>query len=146
MSNLKYEEIEYDGIKFATTQYGAMRGLELLGKLARTIGPAMGALGQMEWGPGDIEKAAPILGYALQNLQPNELTSLVTDILKGTTATLTENGTLRRVDLLDGNAIDRVFNGRLLTMFKVILNALRVNFADFGFGSAAQKESAPATE
>lgn len=145
MSNLKHEETEIDGIKFSTTQYGAMRGLELLGKLAKTVGPAMGALSSAETGT-DIEKFAPVIAVALRDLQPNELVSLSVDILSGTSATITDNNTMRRVDLVNRDALDKVFSGRLTTMFKVLLHALKVNFSDFGFGSAAPSESAPKAE
>lgn len=147
MSNLKHEEKEFDGIKFATTQYGAMRSLELLGKLAKTLGPAMGVLADsVDLEGDDFNRALPYIGVALRDLQPAEMTSLIKEILKGTTATMTENGTTKRMDLLDEKDINRVFDGRLSTMFKVVLFALKVNFADFGFGSAAKKESAPEQE
>lgn len=144
MSNLKYEEVTYDGIKFGTQQYGAMRSLELLGKLAKAVGPVMGALSEMDMNATDLDKYAPLLAYALKDVEPNQLTALVVDVLAGTSATLTDDkGVVKRVDLLGKEALDRVFSGRLIMMFKVVLHALKVNFADFGFGSATQTESAP---
>lgn len=145
MSNLKYEETEIDGIRFGTTQYGAMRALELMGKLAQTVGPALGALSMADMGT-DLDKFAPVIGIALRDLKPAELSSLVIDVLSGTTATLTEEGKVRRSDLMTREQIDRVFSGKLMTMFKAILHALKVNYADFGFGSVTQKENAPAAE
>lgn len=142
MSNLKYEETEIDGIRFGTTQYGAMRALELMGKLAQTIGPALGALSAADM-TTELEKFAPVIGIALRDLKPAELSSLVIDVLSGTTATVTEEGKIRRSDLMTREQIDRVFSGKLMTMFKAILHALKVNYADFGFGSVTQNENAP---
>lgn len=144
-TNLKYEEAEIDGIKFATTQYGAMRGLELLGRLAKTVGPALGALSSADMSP-DLERFAPVIAIALRDLQPSELTALTVDILSGTSATITDGDKMRRVDLMSRESLDKVFNGRLMTMFKVLLHALKVNYSDFGFGSAAPNESAPKAE
>lgn len=140
MSNLKYEEVEYDGIRFGTTQYGAMRGLELMGRLAQTVGPALGALSQADM-TTELDRFAPMIAVALRDLKPAELSALAIEILAGTTATLTEANAVKRLDLMSREALDRVFSGRLLTMFKVILHVLKVNFADFGFGSAP--ETAP---
>jgi len=145
-TNLKYEEVEIDGIKFGTTQYGAMRSLELLGKLAKTIGPALGAISSADMNT-DLEKFAPVLAVALRDLQPAELSDLTLDILKGTTATITDgSGNMKRVDLMSRESLDRVFSGRLMTMFKAVMHALKVNYSDFGFGSAAPSESAPAQQ
>lgn len=140
--NLKYEETEIDGVRFGTTQYAAMRGLELMGRLAQTVGPALGALSMADM-ETDLDKFAPVIAVALRDLKPEELTSLTIAILSGTTATITEANTVKRVDLMTRESLDRVFSGRLMTMFKVILHALKVNYADFGFGSAAPTESAP---
>lgn len=143
--NLKYEETELDGIRFGTTQYPAMRGLELMGRLAQTIGPALGALSMSDM-ETELDKFAPVIAVALRDLKPAELTSLAVDILSGTTATITEGNAVKRVDLMSREALDRVFSGRLMTMFKVVLHALKVNYADFGFGSATPNESAPETK
>lgn len=142
-ANLKYEETEIDGIKFATQQYAAMRSFELMGKLASTIGPALGALSMADEGT-DLEKLAPVLAVALRDVDPTKLGALVIDVLTGTTATITEDHKVTRVDLNSVKNIDRVFSGRLMTMFKVLVHALKVNYSDFGFGSA--NESAPKTE
>ncbi len=142
MSNLKYEEVEIDGLKFGTQQYAAMRSFELMGKLASTIGPALGALSMADEGT-DLDKFAPVLASALRDVDPTKLGGLVIDVLSGTTATITEEGKVARVDLNSTKNVDRVFSGRLMTMFKVLLHALKVNYSDFGFGS--ETESAPKT-
>jgi hypothetical protein len=139
---MKTDEFEVDGIKFTTTQFGGFRALELMGKLAQTIGGALGIL--MTADPNTpLEKLAPILAGALTGLKPSELSALALEILSQTTATISADGSLKRMDITDQRAFDRVFTGKLFTMFKVALHVLKVNYADFGFGSAPESDSAP---
>ncbi len=142
MNNLKTVTEEIDGISFATTQFDAFRSLELMGKLAQSIGPAIGALGAME-GDTDMDKYGPVLGEALRGMKPSELGPLAMEILQNTSATITDNGTLRRIDILTKDAFNKVFSGRLTVMFKALVHALKVNYADFGSGSAETEVSAP---
>lgn len=138
--NLKYEEVEIDGIKFGTTQFAAMRSLELLGKLVQTVGPALGVISTAD--PNTpLEQLAPVLAGALSNLKPHELGPLAMEILAGTTATLEVDGKYGRKDLLSKNDFNEVFSGRLMTMFKAIMHALKVNYADFGLGSGPAKDA-----
>lgn len=142
--SLKYEEVEIDGIKFGTRQFAAMRGLQLMGRLAKTIGPALGVLSTAD--PNTpLEQLAPVLAAALTNLNPEDLGILALEILSGTTATMEDEGNLRRVDILSVNDFNKVFAGGLMTMFKAVLHALKVNYSDFGLGGAP-KSSAPKTE
>jgi hypothetical protein len=142
MSNLKHEETVIDGITFGTTQFGGFRALELMGKLAQTIGPALGVLSAAD--PSTpLEALAPHLAQALSGMKPTELSALALEVLSQTTATMDDNGTIRRIDIKDVPSFNRVFTGRLMTMFKVCLHALKVNYSDFGFGSAPVNESAP---
>ena len=136
----KYEEYEIDGIKFITQPFGGLHALELMGELAQVIGPALSVLSQAD-PDTPLEQLAPVLAMALRGLKPEELSRLALRVLSQTTAVLEENNTLKRIDIKDKNTFDRVFTGRLMTMFKVALKALKVNYADFGFGSAT--ESAP---
>lgn len=140
---LKQETKAIDGVKFETTQFAAMRALGLMGKLVKTIGPAIGVISSAD--PNTpIDELAPVLAGALSNLNEDDLGRLALEILSGTTATLDENGTLRRIDILTEENFNRVFNGRLMVMFKAVLHALQVNYADFGLGSAPKAtESAP---
>lgn len=140
MSNLKTVSEDIDGIQFSTTQLDAFRSLELMGKLAQAVGPAIGAM--TAEGETDMDKFGPVLGAALRDVKPQDLGPLALDILKNTSATITENSTLVRVDILDKNAFNRVFSGRMTTMFKALVHALKVNYADFGDGSASSA-SAP---
>lgn len=139
-SKLKYEEVEIDGIKFGTTQFAAMRSLELMGKLVQTIGPALGVISTAD--PNTpLERLAPVLAGALSNLKPAELGTLALEILAGTTATIEDDGKYVRVDILSKNDFNRVFSGGLMTMFKAVIHALKVNYADFGFGSGPTQDA-----
>lgn len=141
MSNLKTVNEDIDGIQFSTTQFDAFRSLELMGKLAQTVGPAIGVMSNMDDGV-DTEKWAAVVGSALRYLKPTDLGPLALEILANTSATLQDGGTLRRIDILSKDAFNKVFSGRLMTMFKVLVHAIKVNYSDFGFGSA-DSESAP---
>lgn len=140
--SLKYEEYEIDGIKFITQPFGGLHALELMGELAQVIGPALSVLSTAD-PDTPLEQLAPILAMALRGLKGEELSRLALRVLNQTTAILDEDGTLKKIDIKDKLAFDRVFTGRLMTMFKVALKALKVNYADFGFGSAQSSVSAP---
>lgn len=142
----KFEEYEIDGIKFTTQQFGGFRALELMGELAQVIGPALGVLSSAD-PETPLEQLAPVLAMALRGMKPEELSTLALKVLASTQAVIDVNGTLKRVDIVDKSSFDRVFTGRLMTMFKVALRALQINYADFGFGSAPAKDApAPQTE
>lgn len=143
MSNFKSEEFEIDGIKFITTQFGGLRGLELMGELAQVIGPALSVLSSAD--PSTpLEALAPHFAMALRGMKPEDLSSLALKVLAQTTAIMEVNGTVKRMDV-NRETFDRIFTGRLLTMFKVAIKAIQVNYADFGFGSATDETSAPVT-
>jgi hypothetical protein len=140
--SLKTEDTTIDGIVFSTTQFGAMAALELMGRLAQTIGPAVGVLSAAN-PDTPVDQLAPVIASAMQNLKPNELGALAMAVLANTSATINDNGTLRRLDILTTQDFNKVFSGKLMTMFKAIVHALKVNYSDFGFGSAPA--SAPTT-
>ena len=142
--NLKTETLEADGIRFDTTQFAAFRGLELMGRLVTTIGPALGVLSAAD-PEASLESMAPVIAGALRGLQPTEVSSLALEILASTSATYQDGSTLRRVDILSKEAFDRVFSGRLKTMFKVLIHALKVNYSDFGLGGGVS-ETPPQVE
>ena len=133
--SLKTESATIDNITFETTQFGAMRALELMGRLAQTIGPAIGVMSAAN-PDTPVEQLAPILANAMGNLKPGELFGLAMDVLANTSATLTVDGKITRKDILTQGDFDTIFSGRLMTMFKAVVHALKVNYGDFGFGSA----------
>lgn len=143
--SLKYEEATIDGIVFGTTQFGAMRALELMGTLAKTIGPAIGVMSAAN-PDTPAEQLAPVLASAMANLKPGELGALAMAVLSNTTATGTFDGKMTRKDILTQVDFDKIFSGRLMTMFKAVVHALKVNYGDFGFGSAMASAPTEAAE
>jgi len=125
--NLKMEPLALDGLRFETTQYAAMRSLTLLARLAKSVGPALAAVKS-----SDLSTDFGVIAGALAQLEPAEAASLTCELLAGTVAVLSDGA---RVSLLDQRAIDRIFTGRLMTLFRVLAHAIKVNYADFGLGS-----------
>ena len=141
---IKTEEVVIDGIKFSTTQLPAMRAYPLLVRLIKVIGPALGALAQL---PKDAELTAalPQLIGAMSSLEPAEAEKIATDVLALTTATVPDAaGRLSLVTLSTPAAIDSVFTGSVLLLFKVMWHAIRVNFQDFFGGPSLTAGAAPA--
>ena len=137
--SLKCEEITIDGYRFITTQFTAMRSFTLLGKLAKTIGPALGVLTNAN-PDANIASLAPQLATAMMGMDPEEATKLAAQVL-GSTMAITPAGV--KHEFSDSTQIDQVFNGRLGRMFKVLGFVLRVNYGDFlgGSGDAVAPQS-----
>lgn len=122
---------EIDGQVWEVSPYSATKGIKILAKLTKTIGPAFGsALG----GAGSVEgmlnsgTGSDAIGKALdvlsRSLDEDGTVALVKDILAGVS--------------VDGKPLmpifDTVFQGRYSTLFKVVVFVLKTNYADF-FGS-----------
>ncbi len=140
---VKTEHREFDGIRFQTTQFPAMRSFRLLTSLAKQVGPVLGALGALDPNtelsdPGNMEMLMSVLGPALQSLDPDAASKLLLEILANTTAIVPDaTGGERALQFLGPTAagnFDSVFSSRLMTMFKVIGFVLQVNYRDFSFG------------
>jgi hypothetical protein len=140
---LKTETTTIDGILFTTTQLPAMRGFELLARLVKMIGPALGALTSAD-PTADLSAMAPALAGALTNINPQEASALVVDIFSCTTALISDSTGGRQVQLSDRTNIDLVFSSRLKVMFQVLAHAIKVNFGDFSGGSAPAAPLPPA--
>lgn len=134
-------EEEIDGLAFRVIPFSAYHALGLLARLAKSIGPALSSL--TGYDPNtDLKDLAPALRIALAALDPAEAQVLTLEVLKQTSVLLDDGSgkTAPRVEINSKEKFDRVFNGRLKTLFKAVGFALRVNFAGFIDGS----ESAPA--
>jgi hypothetical protein len=135
---LKTESVMLDGVLVETTQFAAMRAYGLMAKLAKVLGPAMGVLAEVN-SETRMEEMGPALGMALANVSPTDAQALLLDVLAGSVAEV--DG--RRFDLINQNAIDEVFTGRLKTMFKALGHALKVNYSDFFDDGPQPAEKAP---
>ena len=130
-------EEEVDGLPFRVVPFSAYHALGLLARLAKAIGPALSSLSGYDANT-DLKDLAPALRVAFAALDPAEAQVLTLEILK-LTSVLLDDGTGKpapRVELNTKEKFDRVFSGRLKTLFKVLGFALRVNFSDFIAGSA----------
>lgn len=138
--NVKQETTVINGTSYTTTQFPAMQAFEMFGRLVKTIGPAFGVLGTAD-GQAEIASLAPALAGAFKDLDPTAATQLASDILQMTSATFAG----KHLPLTPEN-INIVFSGRLMDMFRVLVFAIRVNYADFfeGSGLVAPQGPAPA--
>jgi hypothetical protein len=123
-----------------TQQFPAMRATRLFMQVAKTIGPALGALMQLD-PETQLAAAGPELAGALANLDPDQAEKLVPEIL-GSTQAQTEDG--KFIALNTKSNIDLVFSGRLMTMFQVLGFVLQVNFRDFTSGVSVAPKPSPA--
>lgn len=141
-----------DGIEVTVTQFPVSRSLPLTATLMKVAGPAIGKLAPMLGGGLDglgktnVDGLAPALVALADGLSEVEIVKLLADILGGTLVVTTdEGGKLRKHDLSGGSAaIDRAFDGNLMTVFRVAAFALEVNFGSFFDGSALPVEEAAA--
>lgn len=136
---LKTERETIDGIDFTTTQLPAMKAFKLLARLTKVAGPVMAALSSLE-DSMEIAELAPVLANALSALEADELSDLAVEVLKGTSAIVSDMNGSRKLDLMVQENIDLVFSGRLLTMMKVLIHAIKVNYHDFLEGGLGTPE------
>lgn len=128
--NLKEEETEIEDLKFSTQQFPAMRAFALLAKITKAVGPALMSLMQTH---ADSDLASgETMATAFAQMDPDQATRLVPEILASTSCTLTDG---KEMSFSKKENIDIIFSGRLGMMFKVIGHALKVNYSDFSSGS-----------
>lgn len=126
MVALKTVPTTINDIEFATTQFPAMRALEVMAMLQglNTAGVNPNA---------SVSAAAPQL---MAGLSGAALRKVVLETLQCTTALIRPEGGAARLVTLDRQEnIDLIFSGRLKMLFQVIAHAVEVNFGDFDEGS-----------
>jgi hypothetical protein len=127
-----------DGLECETSQLPARRSLKLMAKLLKALGPALVPIAM----GGGMKADASTLGPALSSLDADAIEPLLCEILAGTVVNV--NGV--RVQLDSPPKLDLVFDGALMTMFKVAGFALEVNFGDFFDGASSAKPAIEATK
>lgn len=140
---LKQETQTIDGLSFTTTQFPAMRAFTLFSKLVKTIGPAITVLSGAN-PESDVAELAPSIATALKDVDPDAMTILAAEVLSSTSAVMTGPSGAAQVPLNSVDGINLVFMGRLMTMFKVLAFAVKVNYGDF-FGGSASAAPLPQT-
>jgi len=140
MYDIKTKEIE--GMTFSVVPFSAVEALRLKAYIIRLFGPAVGQLlGNVDIKTGnlaDLDLAGDQLGTTLEKLFESltEDTFLATIkwILKRTSVQLKAGDT--QLDLSFGddrqfeNAMDNAFQGRIFSIYSVLLFVLEVNFPD----------------
>lgn len=125
---IKQQHEHIDGKQYTVTQFPAMRGFPIFLRFWKIVGPALAAMqavnpnAEATW-----ENLAPAIAGAFRDLDVGEATSFAVELLSGTSTVA--NG--ERLALDNETAINGAFGANLLTMFKVLAFAARVNFGDF---------------
>ncbi len=112
-----------DDIEFQTTQFPAMRALEVMVTLQKIAA-----------GSNQSEQLATAM---MAGMDQASMKKMVLDLLECTTALVpgTAGSPTKLIPLNKAEGIDRVFSGRLKMLFDVIHHAVEVNFGDFNEGS-----------
>jgi hypothetical protein len=146
---LKTAKRDIAGMEVRTTQFPALRAMGLLTTLGRILSGSAGKLasvagGSTSIGDLDIGSAASAIGALFEQVDATEAQQIAKDILAQTSVVTDEV----IEDLAQKGAIDRVFSGSLLVMFKVMAFALEVNFGDFldGIGGDADEKKGTTSE
>jgi hypothetical protein len=129
----KTETKKLGDFEFKTTQLPAMRAFALLTRLAKVVGPALGALSTLN-PDTELDLAGSGLFTALQTLDPKEAEHLILEVLVATEVVIPDATGGRAVPLSKQENINLVFTGKLKLLFQVLGFALSVNFRDFSEG------------
>jgi hypothetical protein len=141
---MKTETIEIDGITFIIQQFDAWRGGRMFLRTLKLLGPTLS--GFVGLNPEmDIREAIPEIAESLQSLDPDEGMKFVGEMLECVIASIVDPQLgQRQIGLIGQQKITQVFNGKLVTMFKVAAASIRVNFADFIPGNGSSTAPLPA--
>lgn len=146
-------ERSFGDITVRVVQLPAMKALRLYPRLAKVLGSALREL-KLDGKLGDIsvEIAGKMLESFGANVSPDELENLVQTLLGEASVTYpVEEGARRAGEF--SKVASLAFAGQTMTLMRVVLFALEVNFADFwrslpalqGRGGAASKSPGSTT-
>ena len=129
---------EIDGMKFGVTPFMAGEALRLQSQLLKLFGPSFGAaIGAFKKGTTDIDgdALANALMFLFNQFSDEEvLFNLIKRMMKNVVVEFTDdNGLVVLFDFAESyeSRLTIVFQGKLLTIYKVILFVLEVNYPDF---------------
>jgi len=141
------KKIEIAGMEFAIHPFSAIEALKLKATLLKKLAPAAGHLfGSID----NIEKGKNLLdnkingdsiAQALESLflelGEEEFLSLIKRFLKNTIAVIPTKGTIQ---LNTEQGINKIFQGKIFSIYPLIFEVLKVNYPDFflmvgGFGN-----------
>lgn len=154
---IRTEEREFDGVQVLSTQLDVIRQSRLLGRLGKLLGDSLAqvvvaladvaAVGGKDAAMAALSKKnladlAPAFTAAFERLDEAEHDQLLLRILAGTEVVV--DG--KKSNLLALDKINRAFDGRLATLYKVVWFALEVNYAGFFTGPSDGSDEAPAAK
>ena len=137
---------EIRGFSYVVMQLGAGKGREVMLRLAKVTGPAIGAI--LAAVPGgklqnildaDVTALGPAVGKIFESLSAQDLAFFCQTFGETTLVYLEENKHPRVIDVFDEH-----FAGNYLAMLQWLAFAVEVNFSDF-FEGAAKPSSDAAT-
>lgn len=131
-----------EGMSFSVVPFSALEALRLKAYLIRLFGPALGRiLGSLDTSTLDIAEAnldgskiGEALSVLFETLSEDVFLSTIKWLLKRVTVEIDDNGKLVSLPFGDDrsfeSALDKAFQGRLFTIYPVLLFVLRVNYPD----------------
>lgn len=128
------KETSIDGMTVTVTQLPAMKALRLMGRLGKTLGPALAkAAGAMQ--NGGLESNVAVLGDAVHvlfdRLSPDEMEQLTRELLETATVTCTVPATGQPYNGPMMPVFNTVFQGRMPSLLKTLKFAFEVNYGNF---------------
>ncbi len=138
MQGIKTEKDTISGLDVETTQFVPMRAHKLLAKLARVMGPVLGAIGNVELDQdGEVTNfngasLGPALVSVFGAMDETIAERLPLEILAGTSVIRTmDDGNKKRFDVSSLAGYNDAFAGMGVAPYLVMAFALKVNFGRF---------------
>lgn len=131
-----------EGMTFSVVPFSAMEAFRLKAYLVRLFGPALGrVLGSLDTSSMSIteanldgDKLGEAVGVLFETLSEDTFIAVIKWLLKRVTVEITESG--KAVVLTFGDdrqfeaALDQAFQGRLFSIYPLLLFVLKVNYPD----------------
>lgn len=144
MSAQSHRTESIDGLAVTTAQFAPRRAYRLVARLIQCLGPVLGGVIPALFEGDDIAASAAAslaaaardpgaIASAFGAVNPDAVDGLICEVLAGSSVVI--DG--KALPLSNPAMIDVAFQGRLITMWRVIRFAFEVNFADF-LAAAAQ--------
>lgn len=136
----KSETKEIEGLKLTVSQLPPRKGFRLATKLFKFVAPALAEMKPDQ--EIDLGKMMPALTGMLQELDEDELESIMMQVFATAYVIREIDGKPCKFELNDGAKVDAAFDGKLAAMFQSIMFAIEVNFGDFFEDAAPSGEVA----
>ena len=134
-----------DGVRFEVAPFRSTEALRFKVSLMKTLGPSIGQImGVLENGLpqsgnfGDIkldgDKLSKAIEKLMEQLGEDEFEALLRRMFQNVTAIITKDKKVLRLSFTESefdHSMDMVFQGRLFTVYPVMLFVIRANYPDF---------------